>query len=364
MCKGIAGVIAPWLVALTLCAVSTHWRSRSFIQGMALALVIWVVPCAAWLVAAAPLSGPWLQMQWASLAPPDPERAMFYFKTLVWAAWPAWPVAAWFVWERRKALGQPGPLMALLATLASLLVLLASRDIREVHALPLLLPLAMLAGAGVERLRRGAANALAWFGAITFSVLGALVWLGWFAMQTGTPERIARNFEKLEPGHVPVFQWLPLAVAIALTLAWIYVLARSERSVYRSVLTWGCGATLTWGLTMTLWLSWIDYGKSYASVAYALDAAIKQYRPAQGGCLHSIHLGESQRGAFDYHAGIVTEQFSNKEMPRCPLLVVQAQAGEDDRELTSRWRRVWEGNRPRDRERYRLYVRVNGQENR
>ena len=38
------------------------------------------------------------------------------------------------------------------------------------------------------------------------------------------------------------------------------------------------------------------------------------------------------------------------------LLLVQAGPEDDDREWSSQWRRVWEGNRPRDRERYRLYV--------
>jgi len=64
-------------------------------------------------------------------------------------------------------------------------LLLFLSDPREVYALPLLLPLALLAGAGVPSLRRGAANALAWFGAMSAGLLGALMWLGWFAMMTG-----------------------------------------------------------------------------------------------------------------------------------------------------------------------------------
>ena len=66
-------------------------------------------------------------------------------------------------------------------------------------------------------LRRGAAAALAWFGAMTFSFFGALVWLGWFAMMTGVPAQIARNFAKLEPGHVPQFQWSGFALACLFT---------------------------------------------------------------------------------------------------------------------------------------------------
>jgi hypothetical protein len=45
---------------------------------------------------------------------------------------------------------------------------------------------------------------------------------------------------------------------------------------------------------------------------------------------------------------------------QCPVLLVQARPDEDDRSLSRSWKRIWEGNRPRDKERYRLYVRAKG----
>jgi hypothetical protein len=39
------------------------------------------------------------------------------------------------------------------------------------------------------------------------------------------------------------------------------------------------------------------------------------------------------------------------------VLLVQARPRDDDRALARDWKRIWEGNRPRDQERYRLYVR-------
>jgi 4-amino-4-deoxy-L-arabinose transferase-like glycosyltransferase len=232
-----------------------------------------------------------------------------------------------------------------------------------VHVLALLPPLALLAGAGIDRLRRGAVLALEWFGAITFSLFGALIWLGWFAMMTGTPAQIARNFAKLEPGHVPAFEAFAFTVAVVLSVAWLWVLLRSDRSPYRSVLYWACGATLLWGLTMTLLLSWIDYGKTYAPVARSLSGALKKVAPGGARCIESRGLGESQRAALDYHAGIVTLQAERHGDTQCPLLLVQARPGDREvesagaRGVRSTWKRVWEGNRPRDRERYRLYVR-------
>jgi hypothetical protein len=43
---------------------------------------------------------------------------------------------------------------------------------------------------------------------------------------------------------------------------------------------------------------------------------------------------------------------------RCPILLVQAHPDDEDRLVRTGWRRIWEGNRPRDKERYRLYVKA------
>ena len=358
LCKGYAGIMAPLMTALAIGAFSAHWRTRAFALSLCEALAVLVIPSALWLILGGALGADWLALQANRFSAPTLAGSAYYLKVLAWAAWPAWPVALWLVWERRGMLATPGILMPILATVFSLGALLAQPEMHEVHALPLLLPLALLAGAGIERMRRGAANSLAWFGAMCFSFFGALVWLGWFAMLAGFPATIARNFQKLEPGHVAVFEWLPFLVALFLTLAWIYVLYRSERSLYRSVLYWACGATLVWGLVMTLWLSWIDYGKSYQAVARSLAAAVRQHAPPGKQCIQSSNLGQSQRAAFDYHAGIMTLRLEIEKNPRCPMLLVQAHPDDDDRTLAPHWRRVWEGSRPRDRERYRLYLRT------
>lgn len=358
LCKGYIGIIAPVLTAATVGALCGHWRTREFVLSLCEALAVLIGSAALWLFLSGPLGWQWLASQTSGFSVPTVVRSAYYLKVLAWAAWPAWPVGLWLVWERRRLLGSPGIILPLIATVFSLAVLLSQSEMREVHALPLLLPLALLAGAGIERMRRGAASALAWFGAMCFSFFAALVWLGWFAMLTGTPATIARNFQKLEPGHIPVFDWLPFLLALFLTLAWIFVLIRSERSLYRSVLYWACGATLVWGLVMTLWLSWIDYGRSYQTVARSLAAAVRLHAPPGKPCLQSINLGESQRAAFDYHAGITTTRMEVEKNVRCPLLLVQAHPDDEDRTLSPQWRRIWEGSRPRDRERYRLYLRA------
>jgi hypothetical protein len=181
-------------------------------------------------------------------------------------------------------------------------------------------------------------------------------------MMTGWPERLSRRFTELEPGFVPTFHGFSLVVALALTAGWALVILRSDaKSPYRSVLYWACGSTLLWGLIMTLLLGWIDYGKSYRPVANSMATALRKSFPQGAACIESRGLGEPQRAVLDYHADIVTRRVEvahdRRRAPACPVLLVQARSGDDDRRLGPGWKRIWEGNRPRDQERYRLYVR-------
>jgi 4-amino-4-deoxy-L-arabinose transferase-like glycosyltransferase len=355
--KGVPSVAAPITVALAMPLVSSAWRRREYLATLIPALLMPLVLCGGWLAFAESRSGglalAWWSANATQFATPRSAAALFYWgPTLAWALWPAWPLALWTLWEGRRRTAAPGTRVLIAAVAATLLVLLFLSEPREVYALPLLLPLALLAGAGVPSLRRGAANALAWFGAMSAGLLGAAMWLGWFAMMTGFPPTVARNFARLEPGHTPQFSWTVLAVALAFTSAWIWLILRGERSVFRGVSFWAAGMTLLWGLAMTLILSWIDYGKSYRTVAVALKKNI----PADSRCIESRGLGEAQRAVFDYHAEVVTQRLERGAEARCSLLLVQAREGESDK-LGSGWKFLWEGRRPRDRERFRLYQR-------
>jgi len=358
LCKGMGAMLIPLLTAAIVPLACRDWRTRRYAATLALAAAIGTAISGAWLLAAhlhAPaVLAAWLGYHVKALTAPSGSTLADYAITLSWAAWPAWPIALWSLWERRRRLteaGTAGPLAALVITAA---IVAMTPGNREVNALPLLLPLALLAGASVPQLRRGAASALAWFGAMMFSFFAALVWLGWIGMMTGVPEQIQRNFAKLEPGHVPQFQWFEFMVAAAFTLAWLFVLMRSERSPFRSITFWAAGVALLWSLIMTLWIDWIDYGRTYRPVALALKRAL----PPGTRCIESRGLGEAQRAAFDYHAGVVTRRAELHDRSRCPILLVQAHPNDQDRLATKGWRRIWEGNRPRDKERYRLYVKA------
>ena len=96
--------------------------------------------------------------------------------------------------------------------------------------------------------------------------------------------------------------------------------------------------------------------RAITSSSAARKLSLKKALPTGVRCIESRGLGESQRAVFDYHAEIVTEPAERNESGRCPLLLVQARPDENTR-LEPGWKLIWEGRRPRDRERYRLYER-------
>jgi hypothetical protein len=180
------------------------------------------------------------------------------------------------------------------------------------------------------------------------------VWLGYVAMMTGLPPKIANNFAKTAPGYLPQFAPLAFAVALAVTLAWIYLAFATAPSPTRGVTRWAAGVALFWATCATLWMPWADHIRSYRGVALQLQAAI----PAGAGCIFQSDLAPPQRAALSYHAAIRTEALQaakSAAAPKCRYLIVQGNPRQEASPGPG-WRKLAEASRPADRgERYRLY---------
>ena len=289
------------------------------------------------------------------------ENLGYYLGTASWFAWPAWPLAAWSAWALRAQWRTPRVFVPLAAALLVLPLICLGRSAAG-HQHDAAGPAACAAG----RARRGAAAArrgqlsLDWFGVTTFSVFSGVVWLGYVATMTGAPRKIAKFFTKNAPGFVPQFDFLQFAIALALTLAWLYLVFFAARSPTRGVTRWAAGVALLWGCFATLLLPWADHLKSYRAVALQIRAAL----PAGAGCIAGLELGAPQRAALSYHAGIRTEPAEaaapstaarGTAVPRCRFLIVQGKPREE-RAPGPGWSKLADVGRPGDRgERYRLY---------
>lgn len=275
----------------------------------------------------------------------------YFLGISIWFLWPVWPLALWTLWARRATLLSPElffPLAAFVLLFAGVAYLGPRQDINLLAALP---PLVVFAAHGLPALRRGAAAAFDWFGVMTFAFFsGLIIWVGYIAMMTGWPPKIANNFAKLAPGFVPQFAWLPFLTAVALTVFWLLLVLRLPPAPSRSATRWAAGVVLLWGTFATLWMPWADHLKTYRGVALQL----KMKLPPGRHCVAGRNLGVPQRAALSYHAGVQVQPPDAE--PRCRYLLVQG-SPKHERDSPGRgWTKLAEFGRAGDKsERYRLY---------
>ena len=347
--------------ALVAHLVCDDWRNARAWRFFGAALAAFAVLAVSWPLALALRSPELAQAWWHGATHARGEfgaNLRYYLAVASWATWPAWPLALYATLRLRREWRAPRIFVPLAASLLALPAIAWLGPQQDINVIVLLAPLALLGAQGVARLRRGAANALDWFGVMTFTFFAALVWLGYFAMQSGLPPKIANNFAKTAPGFAAQFELLPFAAALAMTLGWAYLMFYAAPSPTRGVTRWAAGIALLWGTFATLWMPWADHVKSYRSVALQLKSTI----PASAGCVAQSALAMPQRAAFSYHAGIRTQPLEppgtakpGTAKPSCAYAIVQ---GHPRQEITPGpgWRKLADVGRPGDRgERYRLY---------
>jgi hypothetical protein len=279
---------------------------------------------------------------------------LYYLEILPWYAWPVWPVGIWALWAARlRGYAQPQtalPLVGFVITIA----LLSTGPARELYALPMLIPLVLLATPAADKLRRGAASAWYWFSVMGFTFFIIVGWFYWTALELGMPQRLHEHLLNLAPGYDAGMRWVPFVLGLLYTIAWFGMIAGFKRSPQRPLIVWAAGITTVWALLATLFIGWIDTGKTYRRMVDSLEQAL----PRQHGCISSTNLGISQRAVLQYFGGIVTYR---EEAPdrrrRCDWILVQGDPGYE-MPPPGNWSKVWEGGRPRDSDEiYRLYRR-------
>lgn len=365
LARGLVGPVVLLATTLILAVVGRQWKLRGLLATVGVACLT----AAPWLVVwplALYRQSPDLFHQWLTqdligalllTGAARPTLAWHeYLVLLPWFAWPVLPLAIWTVWHGRRGLLQRRELQLPLIAASVMFALLGlAANAGDVYALPLLLPLTLLAVASLDTLRRGAISALDWFGIMTFGLIAVLLWIGWIALLTGWPAGIARELAKFQPGFEGHFRWFPFLIAALSTFLWAALVARTMPTTRRALVNWGGGITLMWILASTLWLPYVDAGKSYKAVVRELELAL----PKGSRCISSIGLGDSQRAMLEYYAGIVTYR---EELPQpkreCDLLLTQGTALQESA-VGSGWKKIWEGARPGDtKERFRLYKRT------
>lgn len=249
------------------------------------------------------------QVQWQS-----------WGKLLVWFTWPAWPLVLWTLWRWRHQLLRPHVALPLWAALVSVVdsALSPERDRALLLALP---ALAALAAFALPTLRRSVSALVDWFTLLFFSGCALIIWVIWFAMQTGVPAKPAANVAKLAPGFVPEFSLGLFLVGAVATGAWLWLVAwrvgKHRQALWKSLVLPAAGSTLCWLLLMTLWLPLLDFGRSYGPVSRRIATLV----PAQG-CVVVDGLSQAQIAALQYHGNLQLVRSGSTASADCQSLVV------------------------------------------
>ncbi len=361
------GLLGPGMLGLAAVGLLAHpkWRVRAYYRALLVAACVGLPAMVAWAAAlylrSPDLFATWLVMNnfgrflgFTDIGPHQPR--LFYTYTLLWYAFPALPLAARSVWVawRERALGTDAAIVLPLVLFVAMMgVLGAASDARELYLMPVLLPLALLATARIDRLPTRFASALSRLGIGGFGLLGLALWIGWVALITGTPGPLARALSEHQPGFAPKFEGAAFGAAVLATVAWSWLAFRPIGSAWRAVLHWTGGVTFCLCLVGTLWLPYIDAGKSYREMMGSLLAAAQS-----SDCVASRALGEPQRALLDYYGKLKTLREERGVQTHCNALLVQGWRDSGAPARAYGWTPVWEGARAGDdKELYRLYVR-------
>ena len=359
---GLTQALIVPLAAVAMMALLHDWRNIAFRRGIIILAVILALGASlypALLASQGLLTQTFLHN--AILGTPIFEThtrgsilPFYLISILPWYALPTLPIALWLWRKDRRIIRERLELALPLAFfLVALLVVSLLREGRDAVGLVLLLPLALAGANSLDRLPKGVASFVDWFGLVFFGAMAMLVWLYWTAALLGVPEAAARAAERLAPGFTMTFAWLPFLVAAILTLVWLYAVAMAHRNNRRAIVNWAAGVTIIWVLLNLLGLPAVDHVRSYRQPVNT----VATYLQSSAGCVIGTNIGQAQRAMFDYFAGIRFVAPKSDAAAACPWMLIQgSQANAPD--VGATWSLEWEGARPAERvEQFRLYRR-------
>jgi hypothetical protein len=275
--------------------------------------------------------------EWRSLA-----------QLLLWFTWPAWPLVLWTLWRwRRQILTQQVSLhLALPLWFGGIAIFSALITKPADRALLLALPaMATLAAFALPTLQRSVAALIDWFTLLFFTGGGIIIWVVWFAMQTGVPRQTAVNVFKQAPDFHATFALPTFVIALSASLVWAWLvqwrIGRHQPAIWKSLVLPAGGAALCWLLLMTLWMPLLDFVRSYQLVVTNISVKV-----GPDACLQVMALDRDQTAALQYHGGfrleLETPQSSCRWLVADPQLLEQGRLQPDpDRwVLDSRVRRA------------------------
>jgi 4-amino-4-deoxy-L-arabinose transferase-like glycosyltransferase len=389
LAQGLPGPAVLGITALVLPLLFGDWRNRRYLRALLAACVI----AAPWLLAwpaALYLRDPGLFRLWWEAADPwrllwaggiDPTKPLaFWRQILPWASFPLLPLALWTLLRHpQSAFGNPGVRSALVVSTVGLGLVLAAGSERGLDALPLVVPLAVIAAGGVRSLPGWLVGICYWLCVLLFAALALGLWGLWgLGLAEGQPPQWPALGRYLPLDFRPTLERDAALLALALTLGWLLTLMRLRPPRAAALVAWPMGLTLVWGLTFLLHLPWLNLAGSDYGVFRALAAHVPVEARSGSACIATpqeaadpaeatdwaqMGLGASELALLHSYGGIQASSAASPAEAACDWLVLKVPEARplESVDLGSDWERVWEGpRRPDGPDTLLLYRRANG----
>lgn len=374
------GLLGPGLLGLTMLLLPVffrNWRTSSYLMSF-LFTGIAILPWLLWWPSVLYFRDAELFKQWfldnnlgrfigpqhlgrANPLGLDNDRYNFFAEAL-WFTIPALPLLCWAAWkEKRVTMRQPGVQLSLLCLLIILTVLTTARNGRSLYSMPMLAPAALFGAWGTTQLGGRFTVYARRICLGLFGILIGLLWIGWLAQITGTPDFIWQRLHQQFPEFVPHFSIGAFIIALLCTVGWSMWMLRQKTTVSSyAIVNWTAGLAMIYLLVMTLWLPLVESNMSYAHLASLRDAL-----PPDHGCIASRGVGEPQRAMLHYYAGVKTgrmdlDKKSKKTETPCDWFLVQSDYLNPNKPIKmplGNWEEAWRDVHS-GKELFRLYRRA------
>jgi len=285
------GLVWPGIIAVTalLLPLFRDWRSGRYLRVLIVALIAalpWLLVWPTLLYLRDPdLFQLWLwdnniqrylEVYQNSEQLVSPATTQFWLYTWPWFTFPAAVLALVAlllrmtdVWSSR------GVRVILVASIVGWALMLLAPNARELYAVPLLAPLAVIAAGGVTQLPRWVITPVYLLSVLIFGLGAALLWGLWvYHMFTGQPLQHGALAQYLPMDFG--FVWHPVAFVTAafFTVIWLWIAMRLRAPRRASLLVWPAGVIMLWGLVSLLHLPWVDAASSLSGKPSATSPAM------------------------------------------------------------------------------------------
>jgi len=337
---GIEPLIVIFLSSIFL-LVFTNWRNKRYFIFIGISIIITILIIGPWLYSFHYLE-PTLFKDWVKSFQFSSELSFnYHLQGILWFTWPALPLAIWIIGKEYKLIINQRKLQIPITFLIVLFLIISiTGQPNQTNLIPFTIPLSIIAVGGIDRLNRGTASALNWFGILIFGFIGFLIWLGWFAMILEIPSKIYERMFYQSANYVAEFELFSFLFALIITSLWLASIIKFKITNRSVISNWAIGITMVWVTLMMLWTPFIDNRKDYKIIF----SDVKQQLIKSSTCVYVYNLSESQVNLLHYYTGIKGIN-SNLENKACRLALVSLTKEKEIPAEYKLWSEIWAGRR-------------------